>query len=327
MRRLSLLALLPATALLLSTAAASADGIAAPLCLLAPAFERTVIASPTRDFVVGASVIDLRSGEQWTGGLDAPFAMHSAIKPAVAAAVIQDSHEQGWALHHSHRLAVYRMVAQSDNADVRTLLGLIGDMPGLEEYYRGWGVPELARLSHESWGASRATPSMLARLYAALAVSDDVPLAARGQVYSLLDDVTEIQTWGARLPSEALPGWQSLIKTGNFSVPADPQADDLRASEALGRRPGAIPDTPLAAMALQGRVLVRMNSAAIWLAEPWTGGEPRYVVVIMLEGFVSWYEAETLQEQLGAVLADALVARERDQPAPLASWCLRRALS
>ncbi len=328
MRRLPLLALLIAViAAILLRSAVSADDADLPLCHLTSGFGRMVAAASMEEVAVGASVMDLRSGERWSGGIDDPFAMHSVIKPAIAAAVFQESYEQGRTLSRTHRAALRRMVAQSANADVWMLLGLIGEMEGLGRFYQRWGAPDLVELLKERWGSSRATPSLLATLYAAIAAGDAVSLAARGQLFSLMDQVDEHQIWGARIPEQALPGWQSLIKTGNYSLAATLTDGSVRDDSGGARSDRTTIDTPLGDDAFRGRVLVRLNSAAIWLSEPWRGGDARYVVAIMLEGYGAWYEAEQLQEQIGALLAEALVRRETGhQPTPSGA-CLRRLLS
>ena len=321
MRRLPLLAVLIAVlaAMLLRTAV-WADGSALPLCHLTSGFGGVVGASTMEEVAVGASVVDLRSGERWSGGIDDPFAMHSVIKPAIAAAVLQESYEQGRALSGIEGAALRQMVAQSANGVVWMLLGLIGEMEGLGGFYRRWGVPELVELLKDRWGSSRATPSHLASLYAAIASGEGVPLAARGQLFSLLDQVGEAQIWGARIPEEALPGWESLIKTGNYSLGATLTDGSVRDDRTTV-------DTPLGGDVFRGRVLLRMNSAAIWLSEPWRGGEARYVVAIMLEGYGSWHEAERLHEEVGELLAEALVRREGGEQGVASGACLRWLLS
>ena len=321
-----------------SSTQASAE---APLCALSPDFERQVLAN---DAIVGAAVYDLQTGSIWSGGHAGPFALHSVIKPPIAWAVLSDAYETGRPLTNLHRDALYYMVALSFNPDVTTLLSMIGGLQGLNDFYQRWGVPELIELAHRSrWGASRAQPVHLARLFAALAMSEAVPELAREHGFDLLRDVVDGHRWGATIPEQSLPGWESLIKTGNFTLPESSDGDPVAkidphdylerhtllsdlydAPEAAQGNEG---DTPLKQLASRDRVLVRMNSAAIWLAAPWQGSQPRYVVAIMQESFYTWVGSRKFQDFIGAILADAIVLREAGQWSHPPGHCIKRALS
>ena len=344
MRRLILLALTSVLIVIGLNAQASAE---APLCALSPDFERQLLST---DAIVGAAVYDLRSGVIWSGGHSGPFAMHSVIKLPIAWAVLSDAYDHDRELTKLQRDALFYMVAWSQNPDVHTLLGMIGGLPGLTKYYERWGVPELVELTHHSrWGASQAAPVDLARLFAALAMSDAVPNQARSDGFSLLREVLDQQTWGATIPEHGLPGWESLIKTGNFTIPetqdADPLAQidprdyddeqellaDIERAEAAATRQdiadGKEGKTPLISEENEDRPVVRMNSAAIWLSAPWQGRQPRYVVTIMQESFLSWTKSIQFQNQLGAALAAAIAQRESGGWSMPSSHCLKRALS
>lgn len=338
MRRLLAVVLLPVLIWLGITSQASAE---APLCTLSPDFERQVLAN---DAIVGAAVYDLRTGSIWSGGHTGPFALHSVIKPPIAWAVLSDSYEAGRPLTKVHRDSLFYMVALSFNPDVSTLLSMIGGLQGLNDFYQRWGVPELIELSHRSrWGASRAQPVHLARLFAALAMSETVPALAREHGFDLLRAVVDGHRWGATIPEQSLPGWESLIKTGNFTLPesagGDPVAKidphDYLDQHTLLSDLYDVPtnarddegDTPLKQLASRDRVLVRMNSAAIWLTAPSQGSQPRYVVAIMQESFYTWVGSRKLQDFIGAILADAIVLREAGQWSDAPSHCIKRALS
>ena len=335
MRRLIAVALLPVLIWLGIVAETSAE---APLCTLSPDFERQVLA---HDAIVGAAVYDLRTGSIWSGGHSGPFALHSVIKPPIAWAVMSDAYEAGRPLTNLHRDSLYYMVAWSLNADVVNLLSMIGGLPGLNDFYQRWGVPELIELSHRSrWGTSRAQPVHLARLFAALAMSETVPELAREHGFDLLRAVVEGHRWGATIPEESLPDWEALIKTGNFMIPetavGNPVAkidpiDDLE-DDTMRRGPAEAAEetedkTPLKQLAGKNRMVVRMNSAAIWLAPAWQGSQPRYVVAIMQESFFTWVGSRRFQDDIGAILAQAIVRREAGQWSQPPSHCIKRALS
>lgn len=344
MRRLLALTLVPA---LLWLGIATHTSAEAPLCALSSDFERQVISS---DAIVGAAVYDLQTGVIWSGGHSGPFALHSVIKPPIAWAVMSDAHENERALTKIQRDALFYMVAWSQNPDVNTLLSMIGGLQGLTRFYERWGVPELVELTHRSrWGASLAEPIQLARLFAALAMSDSVPDDVRSTGFDLLREVVDGHRWGATIPEQAFPGWESLIKTGNFTIPEEEDADpiakidprdyederellaDLRQAEAeaeaQAKADEAEGETPLMSQASEQRVLVRMNSAAIWLAAPWQGGQPRYVVTIMQESFLTWGSSRQFQNQIGAILANAIAQRESGIWSQPSSHCIKRALS
>ena len=339
MRRLSVLALLTVPIWFGVAQPASAD---APLCALSTDFEREVLSV---DAMVGAAVYDLQTGTIWSGGQPGPYALHSVIKPPIAWAVLSDAYEGGRDLTKRQRDALFYMVAWSQNADVPKLLSMIGGLSGLTQYYERWGVPELVELTHRSrWGVSQAEPAQLARLFAALAVSDSVPETARADGFDLLRGVVDNHLWGATIPERALPGWESLIKTGNFTIPEsegdDPVAkidprdyeDEAQLLEELQQAEAATEtvdnsDTPLTSLANKKRAVVRMNSAAIWLEPPSRGSEPRYVVTLMQESFISWSGSRALQNQLGEILAHAIALRESGEWSPPAGHCIKRALS
>lgn len=342
MRRLMLIALATVLIWFGVISPASAD---APLCTLSPEFEREVL---NTDAIVGAAVYDLRTGTIWSGGHSGPYALHSVIKPPIAWAVLSDAYDNERELTKLQREALFYMVAWSQNADVTRLLAMIGGLSGLTEYYERWGVAELVGLTHRSrWGLSLAEPVHLARLFAALAMSDAVPYDVRSDGFNLLRSVVDAHKWGATIPENGLPGWESLIKTGNFTIPEEKDADpvakldprsyederellaDLREAEAEAQAKADEEEgeTPLKAQASDKRILVRMNSAAIWLAAPWQGGQPRYVVTIMQESFLTWSSSRQFQNAIGAILANAIAERESGVWSQPSAHCVKRALS
>ncbi len=310
----------------------------APLCALAPAFVRHHIQSGS---IAGAAVYDLRTGTVWSGGHPGPYALHSMIKPPLAWAVMTDAHEQERELTDLQREALFYMVAWSQNPDVNTLLGMIGGLPGLNSYYERWGVPVLAELQHQRrWGSGRAKPGDLAQLYAALALSTEVPEAVRDEGLDLLRAVVPEHRWGASIPKGRLIGWESLIKTGNFTLPEpldeDPSVGidprDAEARDVLQARDAALEQVDTSKQLpwfdedAEDGPMIRMNSAAIWLDAPWQGSEPRFVIAIMQETQVRWARSRALQNQIGAILADAVAERIVGRSTPVAGHCLKRAL-
>ena len=342
MRRLLLIALIPILIGVGTMTNASAD---APLCALSSDFERQVL---RHEAVMGAAVYDLQTGTMWSGGHAGPYALHSVIKPPIAWAILSDAYEDGREPTKLQRDALFYMVAWSQNPDVITLLNMVGGLSGFKQYYERWGVPELIELTHRSrWGASLAEPVHLARLFAALAMSESIPDDARSEGFDLLRAVVAQHRWGAEIPAQALPGWESLIKTGNFTIPDDLDPDPLakidprgyeeatELLEELNQAAEAIAaaaevkegDTPLKEQASEIRSIVRMNSAAIWLAPPWQGSQPRYVVTIMQESFLSWPSSRQLQNQIGEILATAIAQRESGEWSQPSNHCIKRALS
>ena len=294
----------------------------APVCTLAPRLEAELLQS---DASVGIAVVDLQTGTVWSGGVDGPFAMHSMVKPAIAWAVMTDAHEQGRELTRLQRDALFYMIAWSQNADVDTLLGMIGDLPGLSRYYERLGVSELAALQHESrWGSGLSRAADLARLFAALAVSPQVPDSVRADGFDLLRQTVDQHLWGATIPARRLIGWESLIKTGNFILagPIDPLTSvgaDRQDSGGEELEPEADPGD-------DKEQTVRMNSAAIWLDAPWLGGRPRFVITIMQESRLTWSRSRALQNDLGAIIAHAVADRLVGASESLSTHCLKRAL-
>ena len=320
---------------------------AAPLCTLSPSFVRHILES---DAIVGAAVYDLRTGTVWSGGHVGPFAMHSMMKPPIAFGILSDVEEGELELTRRQRDALYYMVSRSQNSRVDELLSTIGGLSGLRDFYVRWDVPEMVELMHPSrWGINLAEPEHLARLYGALATSKEIPDNARLRGFDLLRAVIDDQRWGTDIPEQALPGWESLIKTGNYTIPVlvdvteldnstngdadneeqaqsdtgEQDSQDEQSTKILVR--GG--DTPLRSEATMSNLVVRMNSAAIWLAPPWQGSEPRYVVSIMMESFLSWTKSRHFQDQLGDILAEAIIQRESGQSETPSPHCIKRALS
>ncbi|MCY3567425.1 MAG: hypothetical protein OXH38_02265 [Chloroflexi bacterium] len=307
----------------------------APICALAPRLEAELLQS---DALVGVAVVDLQTETVWSGGVDGPFAMHSMVKPAIAWAVMTDAHEQGRELTRLQRDALFYMIAWSQNADVDTLLGMIGELRGLSRYYERLGVSELAALQHENrWGSGRSRPVDLAQLFAALAESPQVPDPVRADGFDLLRQTVDQHLWGATIPARRLIGWESLIKTGNFILagPVDQNTgvgDDPRGSNGEDIEP-AEPHTDLTPEAdpdtdkeQDDEQIVRMNSAAIWLDAPWLGGRPQFVIAIMQESRLTWSRSRALQNELGAILANAVADRLVGASENPSAHCLKRAL-
>ena len=253
-------------------------------------------------------MIELDSDVVWSGGADVPFAMHSMIKPPVAWAVLSEVEERGEPLTTEEQRQLRRMITVSRNEDVEALLKIAGGLRGLADYYEHWGVPEMVDWMHPTrWGFNQATPALLAGLYGALATSEAVPESVRAAGFDLLRQVDSAQIWGATLPVGELVSWESLIKTGNYTLPDDDEESEEEDKE----------DKP---------PTIRMNSAAIWLDAEWQGSRARYVIAIMLEGELTWSEASGLQRRLGRALAEAVVDRLRGEWAAPSGACLRRAL-
>ncbi len=303
----------------------------APLCAFSRQFERQLIRT---DGILGAAVYDLDREIIWSGGHSGPYAMHSVIKPPIAWAVLSDAEAQGRELTTMQRDALFYMVAWSQNPDVELLLGMIGGLTGLAAYYERWGVPELTTLMHPTrWGINRATPRLVARLYAALATSRAIPEAARTDGLDLLRAVIDEHRWGAGVPHGSLPGWESPIKTGNFTIPESEGEQSQGATDGpqetesqVKAEPTTEVETPLESEASLERKLVRMNSAAIWLEPPWRGGRPRYTIAIMQESYSSWAESRVRQDQFGSILAESVVQHEAGQRASPTGSCLKRTL-
>ncbi len=345
MRRLLLPVLSAVLIYITFSAPAAAE---APLCALAPAFEQELLDS---DITLGAAVFDLQTGVIWIGGYAGAYAMHSTIKAPVAWAVMTHAYDRDQELTAGQRAAILHMIAWSRNEDVESLLRVIGGLAEMQAYYERWGVPELsALLHHAQWGASRAEPQQLARLFAALANHDPdaVPLPVRVNGLDLLRAVVSEQRWGATIPERALPGWEALIKTGNHTIPPsqDQDAEAADSSDSLdaagsndapdeAQEPDEPPeereDEAGATLApgepSAARPLVRMNSAAIWLSPPWQGSQPRYVITLMQESFRTWPGSLEFQNRIGRLLAEAVVQREASVWALPSSSCLKRALA
>ena len=58
-------------------------------------------------------------------------------------------------------------------------------------------------------------------------MSDSIPERVRADGFELLRAVVDSHRWGAIVPEPELPGWESLIKTGNYTVPEEDDADPI----------------------------------------------------------------------------------------------------
>ena len=274
-----------------------------PLCVLSDEFNQEVFASDAR---IGAVVLDLESDSVWLGGDRGTFPIHSLIKPPLAWAVMSRAEYEQRALTEREQRDLLQMVAYSENEDVGRYLRAVGG--GLSGYYELWGVPELTpNTDPMDWGRSRVSALDIARLYAALATSDEVSADVRQQGFDLLRQVVPEQRWGAlvsALSDDRLSDWESLVKMGAFLLP-DP--DDPETFNQPAR--------------------TRMHSVAIWLTPPEQGSQPRYVAAVLIETPQIWNDSVLLQNRIGALIANAIADRVLGETRQISPACLRQALS
>lgn len=285
-------------------AAAAPAGAETPLCALAPQFNAALFAA---DAALGAAVVDVRSGRIWAGGQSGPYPVHSVVKVPIAVGYLSHKAGKGETLTEEEEEQLRGMVALSKNRDVDAFLQQFGGFPALQSLYEAWGLPDLAKLVHPyAWGRGRATPAQLARLFNAVATDERISEAVRQQLYESLRQADPTQVWGATIPPSAPAGWESLIKTGNYTIVLEWEEEEFEEEEE---------EPPLE---------IRMNSAALWLDG---AGSPRYVIVVMQVSGHYWWLNERIQNRVGALLAEAVLQREFGQPPLLSPTCLKQVLS
>lgn len=230
---------------------------------------------------IGVAVVDLIEGEIWIGGDREPFTLHSVVKVPIAWLTLTTAERRGEPLPDELAEELRQMIAWSDNEAVTTLLNYLGGLTALRAYYYALGLEAMAaNIDHYRWGYGAGRAADVAETFAVLTTAESISPGVRADAFTLLKGVVPEQRWGASTTPNGLPGWEALVKTGQFAEPGEG---------------------------------IRVNSAAVWL-DRWQ--HPRYAVAIMIAEQAEWGAAFDRQNEIGAAIADALMSRERRVPNP-----------
>ncbi len=247
---------------------ADASQFPQPLCALsADASERTHSLAGR----IGAAVVDIRTGETWSGGGGGQtFTLHSVSKAVLAFAAltqIADDAAQSHAddpeaeqeevpepyLDSDMSFQIWHMIVMGENWAAKNVVNWLGGTEAMAQFYRRVGAEQMAQGVHDtSWGLGVGLVHEVAHFFAQAAGSESVPEWARERAYSFLTLTTPAVVWH-HLTAPWLPGWHAATKTGWYYL---------------------------------ANHVERINHASIIFDRD---GEARYSIVVMYEG-VDWFD-------------------------------------
>lgn len=216
------------------------------LCTLSPAAQAQTNVLPGRLVV---AVVDVASGDSWASDDDELFTLHSVSKAVLAFATVMRLGDLDQELSREQRALLFQMVVMGENWAAQRIVDWLGGTRAMQEFYLRVRAESMVSGVHQtSWGLGTGRAIDVARMFAAVTNSRELPPDQRAQVYELM-----VSTWSAlRWPDAvrpALPGWRLAAKTGWF-----------------------IPEWPHKHRVNQGAIL--FNPA----------GEARYAIALMYEG-------------------------------------------
>lgn len=216
------------------------------LCALSPDAQAQTNVLPGR---LGVAVVDVRSGAGWVSDDDELFTLHSVSKAVLAFATVMRLGDLELELSREQRALLFQMVVMGENWAARRIVDWLGGTRAMQEFYLRIRAESMVGGVHQtSWGLGTGRAIDIARMFAAVTNSHELPSDQRALVYDLM-----ISTWSAlRWPhavQPALPGWRLAAKTGWF-----------------------IPEWPHKHRVNQGSILFDPS------------GEARYAIAVLYEG-------------------------------------------
>ena len=164
-----------------------------------------------RNGLVGAAVLDLRSGDLYSIGGTKAFPMYSTAKVPIMVGVLNKAVREKRGLAGSEDNLLRAMIQHSSNEAATTLLGHIGGAGALERYLRAIGIQN-TKINGEGWGSSTTTAQDMARLMTKLANCTILNAKLCHYALELMRGVVPGQRWGV---SAGVPGGISVaLKNG-----------------------------------------------------------------------------------------------------------------
>ena len=147
------------------------------------------------------------------------------------------------------RALLFQMVVMGENWAAREIVDWLGGTRAMQEFYLRVRAEAMVGGVHKtSWGLGTGRAIDVARMFAAVTNSHELPPQQRAQVYDLMASTWSALRWPA-IVQPTLPGWRLAAKTGWF-----------------------IPEWPHKHRVNQGSILFG------------PAGEARYAVAVMYEG-------------------------------------------
>ena len=229
-----------------SLARAEPDDDPLLLCALSPDTQALTGSLPGR---LGVAVVDVGNGASWVSDDDDLFTLHSVSKAVLAFATMMRLGDLDLEPSRDQRALLFQMVVMGENWAAQRIVDWLGGTRSMQEFYLRVRADSMVAGVHEqSWGLGTGRAIDVARMFAAVTNSHELPPEQRAQVYDLMASTWSALRWPA-IVQPTLPGWRLAAKTGWF-----------------------IPEWPHKHRVNQGSIL--FNPA----------GEARYAIAVMYEG-------------------------------------------
>lgn len=164
-----------------------------------------------RQGLVGAAVLDSKTGELYSISGTRAFPMYSTAKVPIMVGVLNKVLREKRGVAGWEDQLLRSMIQHSNNDAATNLIVHIGGAAVLNRYLRGIGIGNIT-IDGENWGASTTTPQDMARLMTKLANCTILNAKLCHYALEIMRGVTPGQRWGV---SAGVPGGVSVaIKNG-----------------------------------------------------------------------------------------------------------------
>jgi beta-lactamase class A len=164
-----------------------------------------------RSGLVGAAVLDLRSGELYSIGGTRAFPMYSTAKVPIMVGVLNKAIREKRGVTGREDNLLRSMIQHSNNEAATTLIAHIGGAGALERYLHAIGIQNTS-INGDGWGSSTTTAQDMARLMTKLANCTILNAKLCHYALELMRGVVPGQRWGV---SAGVPGGISVaLKNG-----------------------------------------------------------------------------------------------------------------
>ena len=164
-----------------------------------------------RKGLVGAAVLDLKTGQLYSISGTRAFPMYSTAKVPIMIGVLNQAIREQRGIASWEDGLLRAMIQRSDNDAATELIIHIGGAATLNRYLRGIGINN-TQIDADNWGESTTTPQDMARLMAKLASCTILNDKLCHYALELMRNVTPGQRWGI---SAGVPGGVSVaVKNG-----------------------------------------------------------------------------------------------------------------
>jgi beta-lactamase class A len=148
-----------------------------------------------RSGLVGAAVLDIKSGELYSIGGTRSFPMYSTAKVPIMVGVLNQAVREKRGVADWEDRLLRAMIQQSNNSAATDLIIHVGGAAALNRYLRGIGINNTT-IDGEAWGASTTTAQDMARLMTKLANCTILNAKLCHYGLNLMRGVAPGQRWG-----------------------------------------------------------------------------------------------------------------------------------